>query len=278
MLCVFAQEKTMIKVENISFAYDRGPAVLNDISIKIRKGEFVGILGQNGSGKTTLLKIMAGTLKPDMGTVIINGYKLETLNDNKRARFVAVVPQETSIPFPFSVMEMVLMGRAPYLSVFGFESQADIELAKKVMSELDVLKFANRSIYKLSGGEKQRVVIARALVQEPKILLLDEPTTFLDIRHQVELYQHIKKKNVEEGLTVLTVVHDINLASTFCDRIIFIKEGKVVADGTPHEAVTYTNVCNVFDTDVYVGINDITGMPYYVPYSNPSAAKDLNTG
>lgn len=257
----------MIELKDISFSYTGVADVVRDISVKIGRGEFVGILGPNGSGKTTLLKIISGTMKPDKGHVLIDGSGLSGMRHRERARKIAVVPQESAIPFSFSSLEVVLMGRAPYLPLFGFESKEDISIARKMMEDTDVIQFEKRPIQELSGGEKQRVIVARALAQKPKILLLDEPTTFLDIRHQMDLYRLIKRKNSEDGLTVITVVHDINLASTFCDRIIFLKEGKIIADGTPHEVVRYAKIREVFDTDVYVGINDLTGMPYYVPFA-----------
>lgn len=256
----------MINLQNISFSYEEGPPILKHLSLKITKGEFVGILGPNGSGKTTLLKIISGTLKPQKGEVLLEGRALDTIRHRDRAKFIAVVPQETSIPFSFSALEVVLMGRAPYLPSFGFETKEDISVAKYAMDATDVSKLADRSIQELSGGEKQRVIVARALAQEPQLLLLDEPTTFLDIRHQMDLYRLVKKRNAEDGLTVITVLHDINLASTFCDRIVFLKAGRIVEDGMPHDVIKYAKIKEVFDTEVYVGINDLTGMPYYVPF------------
>lgn len=256
----------MIELKNISFSYDGTSDVLRDISLKIGRGEFVGILGPNGSGKTTLLKLISGTLKVRDGKLVLDGKDMNNMRHKERARTVAVVPQETSIPFSFSALEVVLMGRAPHLPPFGFEKKADIVIAKNAMEATDVSELAARSIEELSGGEKQRVIVARALAQEPKLLLLDEPTTFLDIRHQMDLYRIVKKRNKEEGLTVVTVLHDINLASTFCDRIIFLKKGAIVADGSPHEVIKYAKIKDVFETEVYVGINDLTGMPYYVPF------------
>ena len=257
----------MIELQNISFSYDEGRPVLSNVSLNVRRGEFVGILGPNGSGKTTLLKIISGTLKSDSGQITVNGSRIETIGRRELARKIAVVPQENTIPFSFTALEVVLMGRASFLPFFGFETHDDIAIAKKAMELTDIIHYADRSIQELSGGEKQRVIVARALAQQADILLLDEPTTFLDIRHQMDLYRLIKNKNTNYGLTVITVVHDINLASSFCNRIIFLKNGKIVADGTPHEVVRYAKIRDVFETEVYVGINDLTGMPYYVPFA-----------
>ena len=257
----------MIELSNISFSYEEGHNVLKHISLKIGKGEFVGVLGPNGSGKTTLLKIISSVLKPQKGYLTLDGKRLESVRHKDRAKFIAVVAQETSIPFSFSALEVVLMGRAPYLPLFGFEKKEDIAVAKSAMEATDILNFAGRNIQELSGGERQRVIVARALAQQPRLILLDEPTTYLDIKHQMDLYRLMKKRNIEDGLTVITVLHDINLASTFCDRIIFLKDGRTVADGTPKDVINYAKIKEVFDTEVYVGINDLTGMPYYVPYN-----------
>ncbi len=257
----------MIEANNISFAYDNNCYILREISFNVEKGEFVGILGPNGSGKTTLINIVSGILKPQQGKVFINGIELYSMRHKERARCIAVVPQESSIPFSFSSLEVVLMGRAPYLPFFGFETKEDILIAKRAMQEVNALQFEKREIKELSGGERQRVIVARALAQKPKILLLDEPTAFLDIKHEIELYRLIKNKNREDALTVMAAVHDINLASAFCDRILFLKSGRIAAYGTPHEVVRYAKIREVFDTDVYVGINDLTGAPYYVPYN-----------
>ncbi len=257
----------MIELKNISFSYGAAFDVLQDISLKVGRGEFVGILGPNGSGKTTLLKLISGSLSPKSGAVLIGGRDLRASHHRERARFISVVPQESAIPFSFSALEVVLMGRAPYLPLFGFEKDEDVAVALAAMEVTDVAALAARNVQDLSGGERQRVIVARALAQEPKLFLLDEPTTYLDIGHQMDLYRIVKKKNKEEGLTVVTVLHDINLASTFCDRIVFLKNGTVVADGTPRDVVKYALIKDVFDTEVYVGINDLTGMPYYVPFA-----------
>lgn len=257
----------MINIQKITFSYDKNTPVFDGVTLNIQKGEFLGILGPNGSGKSTLLKLISGTITPSSGKIFVEGRNLREIAHKERARRIAVVPQESQIPFSFSALEVVLMGRAPYLPLLGFESETDIELAKRAMKETDTLQFADRDIHDLSGGERQRVIVARSLAQGPSILLLDEPTTFLDIRHQVELSNLVKRKNKEDGLTVITVVHDINIASTFCDRILFLKDGEIVVDGTPDKVVTYANVKSVFNAEVYVGINDLTGKPYYVPFS-----------
>lgn len=258
----------MITLQNISFSYVKGLNILKEISLSVGVGEFVGILGPNGSGKTTLLKIIVGAIQPDEGKVFLEEKPIAHIKKKDLARTTAVVAQENPMPFPFSAMEIVLMGRAPYFKLFGFETPRDIEIARQAMTATDTIAFAERNIQELSGGERQRVIVARALAQEPKLILMDEPTAFLDIKHQTEIYRLIKEKNVKEGLTVVTVLHDINLASVFCDRIVFLKNGRIAADGKVRDVVTFSKVKEVFDTEVYVGINDLTGMPYYVPFTS----------
>lgn len=254
----------MIIIKNISFSYGTTP-VLRDVSFNVGKGAWLGILGPNGSGKTTLLKCISRNLEPNCGNILLDGKDLCSYSRSEIAKVVGVVPQENSVPFPFTVMEMVLMGRTPYHKAFGFDSARDINIAKDAMEMTDILKFANRSIQELSGGEKQRVMIARALAQEPKVLLMDEPTSFLDIKHQQEILGIIKKLNAEKGLTVISAMHDINIALAYCKDIMFLKDGMVKNIGKAEDVVTYANLKDVFETEVYVGVNDLDGRPYYLP-------------
>ena len=205
---------TIVQAREIGFRYTM-EWVLKDISLGVKRGEFWGIIGPNGSGKTTLLKIIDRILVPQRGNVWINGVNIRKMKRDALARLVAVVPQEAPLIFPFSVEEIVLMGRAPHLGKLRFEGKRDHEVTRRSMEMTETLSFAHRSIGELSGGERQRVLIARALAQEPQIILLDEPTAFLDIRHQISFFNLIKTLNREEGLTVISVTHDINLASLY---------------------------------------------------------------
>lgn len=263
----------MIKVANINFAYTKTP-ILQNISFIVQKGDWLGLLGPNGSGKTTLLKCLSGILKPQSGTIELTEFTdhkrtNEPTNQRTNALLIAVVPQETSITFPFTVAEIVLMGRQPYYKKFGFETAHDIKIAEDSMRLTDTWQFRNRQFNELSGGERQRVIIARALAQEPKILLLDEPTAFLDIRHQQDILKLLKKLNEECGLTIVSAMHDINLALLYCKTIALLKNGRILNIGSPNEVVTFANLKDVFETEVYVGINDLTGKAYYLPYFSP---------
>lgn len=250
----------MIRVSNLSFRYVE-EWVLKDISFTVKKGEFWGVIGPNGSGKTTLLKSLNKTLSPKEGDVFINGANIKEIKRREIARILGMVPQEASIVFPFSVLEVVLMGRSPYLGRLSFEGEKDYAIARDAMEMTDTLSFATRSINELSGGERQRVLIARALAQQPQVILLDESTAYLDIKHQIAFFDLIKTLNQKEGLTVMAVTHDVNLASIFCDRIMLLSKGTVHCIGTPEEVITESNIKEVYEADVLVDANPQTGLP-----------------
>lgn len=238
-------------IENLFFKYN-SKYTLSDINFDIKTNEVLGVLGPNGSGKTTLIKLLDNILKPEKGTIKlfnknINKYKREEL-----AKIIAYVPQNIDIVFPFTVIEVVLMGRAPFLNSFGFENDKDYEIAFKVIEKLDIKDIINKPYNSLSGGEKQRVSIARALCQDPKIILLDEPNAHLDISHQIEIFNLIKTLNKEENITIISVSHDLNLASLYFDRIIVLKAGKIAASGTPNEVLTKESIKEIFNTNVEV--------------------------
>ena len=199
--------------------------MLNGISLAIDRGEIAGIIGPNGSGKTTLLKLLSKVLKQESGSIRLMGRDLASMKHKEIARIVGVVPQGTSIAFSFTVREVVLMGRSPHLGILQMEQEADLKIADNAMGLTDTLELADRNIDELSGGECQRVIIARALAQEPKIMLLDEPTSYLDINHQLEIFDLIKRLNKERDLTVVIVSHDLNMAAEYCDRLILLKDG-----------------------------------------------------
>jgi iron complex transport system ATP-binding protein len=250
----------MIEVQSVSFRYHED-WVLRDLSFRIEKGEFVGVIGPNGSGKTTLLKILYRLLSPQSGEIRLDGVSLKKMPRTDIAKKVAVVAQETQLLFPFRVMEVVLTGRSPHLGHQMFESRKDIEVAKKAMAWTDVLPFAERPIDELSGGERKRVFIARALAQEPRIILLDEPTASLDIHHQIDFLDLILTLNREKNLTIVMASHDMNLAAEFCDRLILLKNGKVFMIGAPGEVITRENIENVYGCKVWVDQNPISKLP-----------------
>jgi len=254
----------MISSENITFAYGKNP-ILQGLSFRVREGEWRGLLGPNGSGKTTLIKCLSRLLRPQTGEIALNDRPLQKFEQGELARIVAVVPQDSNILFPFTAFEIVLMGRSPHKSAFGFENAHDVAIAKDVMESTGTWEFKDRLIQELSAGERQRVIIARALAQEPKVLLMDEPTSFLDIKHQQEILSIIKMLNKDKGLTVISAMHDINVALAYCENIMFLKKGSLVKAGPAGEVVTYANLKDVFETEVYVGINDLSGRPFYLP-------------
>ena len=257
---------SIVKLEHIGFTYNES-WVLKDVSFEVDKGDFIGIIGPNGSGKTTLLKVIDGILTPQEGEIWINGALTHTLKRENLAKIIAVVPQESLMIFPFTVHEIVLMGRAPHLGKWRFEGETDFRIAHQAMEMTDTLSLMNRGMNALSGGERQRVLIARALAQQPQIMLLDEPTAFLDIKHQVDFFDLIKTLNKNQALTVIAVTHDINLASLYCDSIILLHNGNIHCMGSPEEVISESNIKDVYETNVTVDRNPVTGKPRVTPLS-----------
>ena len=250
----------MIEVNSVSFRYHED-WVLQDVSFRVEKGEFVGVIGPNGSGKTTLLKMLYRLLSPQKGEILFELVPMKKMERADIAKRIAVVAQETHLLFPFSVLETVLMGRSPYLGHLMFENEKDLEIAKKAMERTKIVPFSERPMDELSGGERKRVFIARALAQEPEVILLDEPTASLDIQHQIDFLDLILMLNRERGLTIIMASHDINIASEFCDRLILLQGGRIYKMGTPEEVVTKKNIETVYGCEVWIDQNPISGMP-----------------
>ena len=250
----------LLSVDGVSFKYGE-QWVLRGIGFEVAKGDFLGIIGPNGSGKTTLLRVIDGILKPQEGEVRLEGTEVGRLRREALARSVAVVPQYSALAFPFSVEEVVLMGRSPHLGRWRFEGERDLRIAREAMEMTDTLALAARDMESLSGGERQRVLIARALAQEPRLMLLDEPTAFLDIRHQVDFFDRIRALNRERGLTVIAVTHDINLAAHYCDRIILLKDGRIEAAGPVEDVITEEHIRKAYETKILVDRHPGTGSP-----------------
>jgi iron complex transport system ATP-binding protein len=251
---------SLICGQNINFSYTEKP-ILNDFSFTIDEAQIVALIGPNGSGKTTLLKIINGILSPGSGSILIDNKDAREWSRRDLARAVAIVPQENLAVFPFYAEEIVLMGRFPHLGDYSFEDKKDYRIAHEAMEKTDTLAFAARRYDQLSAGERQRVLIARALAQEPKILLLDESTVFLDLKHQAQFLSLLRQLNKAQKLTVVFVTHDINLASSHADRIILLDCGKNYAIGSPAEVITATNIKEVYDVDVLVDQNPHSGLP-----------------
>jgi cobalamin transport system ATP-binding protein len=254
-----------LEARNLSFSYGES-VVVDDVSFRLAPGEMLGIVGPNGSGKSTLVRLLSGVLAPESGEVRLRGRPLASYSRRQLGQAIAVVPQDTVIEFPFSVTEVVLMGRAPHLGGFAFEGDRDVEVAHAAMERTGVLHLAHRSIHELSGGERQRVVLARALAQEATLMLLDEPGAFLDIRHAVEIYDLLQDLQ-REGRSIITVLHDLNLAALYCDRVALLKAGRLFRLGTPADVITYPVLTEVYETEVYVDTNDITGAVNVLPLS-----------
>lgn len=256
----------IIDVREIKYRY-ASQLVLNNISFSVQDGEIICIMGPNGSGKTTILKLISKVLRPEAGSIWLMGRDIGSMKHREIAKIIGVVPQGASVAFPFTVREVVLMGRSPHLGLFQIERESDMHIADNAMALTDTLELAHRNIDELSGGEHQRAIIARALAQEPKVLLLDEPTSFLDINHQIEIFDLIKRLNGEKGLTVIIVSHDLNMAAEYCDRILLMKNGQVYIFGSPRETITKEHIREVYDANVAVMDNIVTGAPYIIPLS-----------
>jgi iron complex transport system ATP-binding protein len=251
-------------MERLDFSYGR-TSVLAGLDLAIGTGSITGILGPNGSGKTTLVRLASAALSPGAGRISLFGDDIATLPSRERARRVAVVPQETHPVFEFTVEEIVRMGRAPHLGLLGFERPLDRALAREAMERCEIADLSTRSFRALSGGERQRVMLARALTQGARLLLLDEPTAFLDLKHRLAVYALLGKLHLESGLTVVVVSHDINLAARHCDRLLLLRGGAIAADGTPAEVLRPDPIRSVYDVDVEVWTDRASGRPFVVP-------------
>ena len=256
----------IVQVQNISSGYDNN-LILHEIDFEVEPGQFLGIIGPNGCGKSTLLRAMTRVLTLVQGKVLFRGRDIEEIPLNHLARVCAFVPQETLINFSFSCLEIVLMGRLPYLNRFQSETSRDFEIARESLKLTDSLHLISRDINELSAGERQRVLIARALAQEPEVLYLDEPTSHLDIGHQTEVFDLLKSLNKDRGLTVVCVLHDLNIAADYCDRMIVIKEGRIKAKGAPEEILDYQLIEQVYNTVVVLEKNPVSGRPHLIPVS-----------
>jgi iron complex transport system ATP-binding protein len=241
----------LLEVKDVHFSYD-GKPVLKGVSLQVSGGEILGLIGPNGAGKSTLIKLIAGILAPQEGAIEILGRPLKSWRRQDLAKVVALVPQGAYIPPTFTVWESVLLGRTPYLRFPGIASKKDIEAVQRAMEWAEVGHLQDKFVGELSGGERQRVILARALAQEPKVLLLDEPTAHLDIHHQVSTLRLIQGLARAEGLAVLAVLHDLNLASSFSDRIALLVEGRVLAQGSPEEVIVADRLHRAYGSGILV--------------------------
>lgn len=255
---------TVLSTRDLHAGYRPGEAVLQGISLTFAPGELCGIVGPNGSGKSTLLKALTGLLPPQQGEVCLDGQPLTRLTPAAIARSLAVVAQDQPADFDFSVLDVVLMGRFAHLRRLQWEGPQDEALAREALSLVRAQHLAERSYRALSGGERQRVALARALCQQPDVLLLDEPTSHLDLGHQGEVFNLLESLS-ERGLTVITVLHDLNLAARYCKRLVVMQSGRVVADGPTGQVLTAELVQRVYDSEVVVTPHPLDGGPQVVP-------------
>jgi iron complex transport system ATP-binding protein len=251
----------MIRMEKIQCGY--GPKiVLDGIDLEVKKGEFVGIIGPNGSGKTTVLRAITRLIKPMRGRIYLDNKDIYALNHKEVAQEIAVVSQNLPV-ITMSVREFVLLGRVPYYkNLQFFESEHDLAAADRAMTMTDTERLKDNYMSEMSGGEVQLAFIARAIAQEPSLLLLDEPTAHLDITHQVSILDLIKRLNRQYSLTVIIILHDLNLASEYCDRLVLMDSGRIQKAGTPEEVLTYSNIEEVYHTVVVVEKNPLSGKPF----------------
>jgi len=262
-----------LTISHLNFSYGN-QKVLKELSIDIRKGKFYSILGPNGSGKTTILRHIQKLLLPQSGKVLLGQDEVRLLKVRDIAKKIATVPQETHIAVDFSVLDFVLAGRAPHLRRFENETPVDYKKANEAMLATNTWQYAHKSVRELSGGELQRVVVARAMVQEPELFLLDEPVSHLDLRHQILILDTVMSYCRRQESTVISVLHDINLAITYSDELIFMKKGRVYAKGKPEEIITEPILKEVYETECIILKNPIDGRPYVIPKINTRSEKE----
>ncbi|GAO05588.1 ABC transporter ATP-binding protein [Anaeromyxobacter sp. PSR-1] len=253
----------MVDVRGVTFRYG-ARAALEDVSFSAREGEFVGLLGPNGAGKSTLVRLIAGLAAPAQGTVRLTGLDPAAAPRRAVAQVCALVPQEPRLTWPFTVRDAVMMGRAPRQGLLAVPSRFDHGAVQGALEACDLVHLAGRRLDALSGGERRRVFFARALAQEPRVLLLDEPTAFLDLGHQVAAMR-MARVAARGGLCVVAVLHDLNLAAAACDRLVVLSRGRVVAEGAPDEVITAERVREVWEVPVWRGENGVTGAPVVLP-------------
>ncbi len=251
----------LVKTLHVSY----GPIqALRGVTMSAKHGEFLGIIGPNGSGKSTLLRAIVRELRPHEGQILLDGRDIWLFDSRALARRVAVVPQNTAIAFDFTVLEVVLLGRTPHLGRLEMEGANDYQAAENALAVTDTAHLRDRPATQISGGELQRVMIAKALAQEPELLLLDEPTSHLDINHQLHIMDLVRELNDQRGLTVISVHHDLNLAAQYCDRLVVLKDGVVFSEGSPADVLTAETVEEAYGAEVEVGRHPVNGRPFVI--------------
>ncbi len=254
----------MLVAEDIRFTYG-GTAVLDGLDLEVRAGEMLGVVGPNGSGKTTLLRLISGVLQPAGGRIAIGGRDVAALEPSERARLVSVVPQNPTLPESFTVLDLVLMARNSHLRLLQWEGRADVDVALRAMEATETSALAERTVGTVSGGERQRAVVAMALAQEAPVLLLDEPTSNLDLAHQTGIMDMVATVMLERGAAVLVAMHDLTLAAQYCDRLLMLADGRSHSEGPPSEVLTAENISAVYGTQVFLMAHPQGGTPVVLP-------------
>lgn len=249
----------------VSAAYAPGVRVLCDASVRVSAGEMVAVLGPNGSGKSSLVKVLTGLLQPTRGRVQLFGQDLGLVSRRHVARRIAVVPQQVQVAFEFCVRDVVMMGRAPHQGPMLLASDADRGLVDEILQSTGLAELADRPVRELSGGEQMLVAIARALAQRPEILMLDEATAHLDIRHSVAVHALVRREIRDRNVACVAVLHDLNEAAQHADRVILLDRGRIRAQGSVADVMTYRALRETFGVDLYVGVNELDGTRYFVP-------------
>jgi iron complex transport system ATP-binding protein len=262
----------MIRFDGVGFGYDPARPVLDALSLEVPRGQLLGVIGPNGAGKSTVMRLATGLLAPQRGRVTIGDREVTKIPPRELARTVAAVTQEEALEFPFTALEVVLMGRTARLGPLGFERAEDVAAAEQAMAATGVGQLAARPLHALSGGERKRVLLARALAQDPELLVLDEPAAALDIHHQIAIFDLLAERH-RRGVTVIVVVHDLNLAAAYCERLLLLRSGAPALAGTVEEILTYQRVKEVFGVEVYVGVNELTGHRFLIPMSEHAAKR-----
>lgn len=254
-----------IALDHVGASYPTGVRALDDVSFSVQKGEICAVLGPNGAGKSTLVRLLSGALRADKGEIRLFGEPIHALDRKALARRVAVVPQTTPAALGFSVREVVMMGRAPHQGGWMSASPEDEAAVEKALRACDLEALAKRPLAELSGGEQKRAAIARALAQEGAILVLDEAAAHLDVRHSIAVHEVVRREVEERGLACLAVLHDLNVAAQYADKVALLKEGKLVAFGSIEEVMTYARLKDVFESELYVGVNELDNARYFLP-------------
>lgn len=253
-----------LQVNNLEFGY-KDDLVIKDISFNVKKGKFISIIGPNGSGKSTLLKTLNNLYRPSKGQILLEGRDINSFKKREIAQKIALVPQDTNIDYDFTVEDIVMMGRHPYKNRFEKENDNDYKIINQALEMTNTLGLKKRLITEISGGERQRVIIAKALAQEPSMIFLDEPTSNLDINHQMDILNLLKTFNEEQETTVVLVIHDINLAARYSDEIILLDKGRILGKGSPEEVITVKNIEQAYNMKVAIEKNKYTGTTYLTP-------------